>query len=167
MSAVNTTTFANRKPNVSGTVEGVDPVTQIGYLNIDGGGGSVDTTAAEVVYASNSLTATEVISKGFIRRYTPFDRNNNGGIFRVREDDINGAIIGSQSYVAGNGTLSFTFTNIITDQPLGARTYVYTREQTAPAGGDFVRLHAGANFLAYIVDIDDSLVTKNSNIIRG
>ena len=118
----------------------------------------------EVVYASLSLTATKSINKGFLRRFTPFDRNNNGGIFRVREDDISGAIIGSQSYVAGNGTLSFTFTNIITDQAIGARTYVYTREQTAPAGGDFVRLHGGANTLAYIVDIDGA---KNPNIISG
>ena len=166
MSAVNSTTFTNKKPNLIGSVAGVDPVTQIGYPNVDGGGGSADLSNPEQGYTLLSLTATKDINKGFLRRFTPFDRNNDGGTFRVREDDISGAIIGSQSYGAGNGTLSVTFTNIITNQSIGARTYVYTREQTG-SPGDFTRLHAGANTLAYIVDIDDSTAVKNANIIRG
>jgi len=160
MSAVNTTTFANKKP----PVEGVDPVTQIGFPNIDGGGGTADTDQPEEVYASLSLTATKSINKGYLRRYTPFDYNNNGSTFRVREDDINGTILTSQNFPAGNTTSAFNPTLIITNQPVGARTYVYTKEQNSPAGGDFIRLHGGANTLAYIVDIDGS---KNTNIIRG
>jgi len=94
------------------------------------------------------------------------DRNNDGGTFRIREDDINGAVIGSAGYGAGNGQANIVLSAIITNQSVGARTYVFTREQTGPPG-DFTRLQAGSNILAYIVDIDDTHTTKNANIIRG
>jgi len=166
VSAVNTTTFANKIPNLTGTVAGVDPVNQLGYADISGGGGSADTSNPEQVYASTIITATEPINKAFIRRFTPMDRNNDGGTFRIREDDINGAVITSAGYGAGNGQANIVMSVIITNQPVGARTYVYTREQTG-LPGDFTRLQAGSNTLAYIVDITDSKAVKNTNIIGG
>lgn len=146
---------------LSGDVDGVNPVNQFNFVTVDGGGGGADTNFAEVIYASLSLTATESINKAYIQHIQPADRNNDGGTIRIREDDINGTVIASGGYSAGNGGVTLALSAIITNQPIGSRTYVFTRIQFG-SPGDFIRLHAGATSIAYIVDITDTHVATLS-----
>jgi len=167
MSAVNSTTFSNKKPNLTGAVAGEDPVNQLGYATPVGSGGTaVIDNFVETIWANTSLTATQSINKGFIRRSQGVD--TAGGVTtttRIREDDLNGNILASSS------TTSTFFTiiqnAIITNQPIGARTYAFTIQLTNTSPGDFYRFHSEATSLAYIVDIDDTTAVKNANIIRG
>lgn len=147
----------NRTPvgDLSGSVDGLTPVNQFGYTTVDGGGGTANTSFAEIIYASLSLTATETINVGFIRHTQPADRNDNGGTLRIREDDINGAILSTGGFGAGNGNVTFDQSTTIFNQAVGSRTYVFTYIQTGNPG-DFVRLHSGASSMAYIVDINDT-----------
>ncbi len=157
--------FPNSKPKLlgedthaaelSGTVDGVNPVNQFNFSTVDGGGGTPDESFAEIVYASITLVATESINKGYLQHVQPADRNNNGGTIRIREDDVNGVIISSGGYGGGNGNLTLALSGIITNQPIGSRTYVFTRVQVGNSG-DFIRLHSGATSIAYIVDIQDT-----------
>ena len=174
MSAVNSTTFANKKPNLTGNVTPLDGVNQLSYPTVTGSGGTaVIDNFAETIYTSVSLTATEASNKGFFRKTAALDTpSGTSATFRVREDDINGAILTSTSIGASfSGSVSMSVT--ITDQPIGARTYVYTIQLTG-SPGDFYRFHGNASTsvspnttVAYIVDIDDTHNTKNPNIIRG
>ena len=123
--------------DLSGDVDPLDPVNQFNFTTVDGGGGSADQSFAEIVYASLTLTATESINIGFIQHTQPADRNNDGGTINIREDDINGAIIASGGYGAGNGNVTLSLSTTIANQPIGSRTYVFTRIQVGNPG-DFI-----------------------------
>jgi len=140
---------------LSGDVEALDPVLNINFNDVAGGGGTDDSSSPEQVYASVSITVTEPINVIFLRQFSPMDRNNDGGTFRIREDDINGLQIAGAGYGAGNGQANIVMSAIIKNQPVGSRTYVMTREQNTPTSG-FTRLQAGATTNNFVVDVDDT-----------
>ncbi len=169
MSAVNSTTFANKRP----PAEAVDPVNQLGYTTFVGvgSGGGVVGNFAETVFTSGTLNATKAINKGFIRKTQGMDiASGNSLTIRIREDDINGTILNSTTYNPTNFIVDLSIT--ITNQPVGNRTYVWTLQLNTPTPGDFYRFHSPSSIpapgasssLAYIVDFDGA---KNTNIISG
>jgi len=164
--SLGTETFTNKKPKLIGTVNGVDPVNQLGYVTSTGTGGTaVIDNFAETVWATTTLIAIQAINKGFMRRTQGIDiAVGNSLTFRLREDDLLGTILVSAT---NSGTFLMDLFTIITNQPLGARNYVFTLQLNTSTPGDFYQLRSDPTNVAYIVDIDDTHETKNDNIING
>lgn len=148
--------------DLTGEVDGLTPVNQLGYPTpIGGGGTAVINNFVETIYASSTLNATEAVNVGFIRKSNGID--TAGSITtttRIREDDLNGNILASSS----TSSTFFTIIQqaIIKNQPIGNRTYVFTIQLTNTNTGDFYRFHTDATSLAYIVDIDDTHIATLS-----
>lgn len=143
----------------------LDPVVSISFTDTAGGGGTADFSSPEQVYGSIIKTTTESVNVVYIRLFTPMDRNNDGGAFRIREDDINGDVVDSIGYSAGNGQNNIVITAIIKNQPVGSRTYVFTREQDTPTSG-FTRLQSGGTTNSFVVDDTHTATLTGSNTQR-
>lgn len=78
-------------------------------------------------------------------------------------DDLNGAILSSST--TSSSFFTIIQSAIITNQPVGNRTYVFTIQLNIPTAGDFYRFHSDATSLAYIVDFEDTHTTHETEVI--
>ena len=113
----------------------LDGVNVLSYPIVSGSGvHNIPNPNVEFVYASQTLTALHPKNKGFIRYTNRIGTNSTGAprnvTFRLREDDINGAILSSSvvTVVPSIGGAQLFDEVVITDQPVGARSYVRTLE---------------------------------------
>ena len=159
-------TFPNKKSKLIGNTSGVDPVNQLNYSTpIGSGGTAIIDNFDETIWSTTTLIAIQAINKGFIRRTQGVDiASGNSLTFRIREDNLLGAILASDT---NSGNFLMDLSAIITNQSVGARNYVFTLQLNTVMVGDFYRLHTDPTSLAYIVDIADTHSAKNTNIING
>ncbi len=169
LSAVNSSTFANKKPNLTGTITPQDPVQTLSYTTpIGSGGANVLNFFTEHVIATISLVAGEPFNAGFMRQtqWMPFTPNTNK-TFRIREDSLGGTELASQVFL-NNTAVTMDISTAIQNQPVGNRDYVITLEMPMANTGDGYAIDGSTvTLVKYILDITNTQNTKNANIIGG
>lgn len=169
--------------SLSGSVDAVDGVNVLTYTITTGAGSSTITNPnVEFVYTSQTLTATKPINKGFIKYTNAITTNSTGSLrsatFRLREDDINGAILSTETKAdvgAGGGGNAFTNSSVnITNQPIGTRTYVRTLELGLGIAlygfnGSVSTSVSPITLVSYLVDVDNSQIATliGENLSKG
>jgi len=170
MSAVNNSTFANKKPvlegdNVmSGVTSGTNEIISItGATNFGTTVGTTelvrDTVAISLSSPLNSVSCFVITSIGA-----------NGGTrvitFRIRLDDVNGTIIGT--FAIGNTVAQLVkMQAVLSDIPNTTTQIVLTRQFTGIGESGTTILSGGDNLYVTVTESTDTHNTKNTNIIRG
>ncbi len=158
MSAVNSTTFANRKPNLTGAL-----ITTVGTPQFSSGGnGNLSgLQGGDVLVTSQTFTPTESTNLIIL----------NFSIYATNDVDISikeGATTLATFNAGATGTR--TLTHVVEDATVASHTYTYnlirdTTDYQYGASGGFG--NNGPIVYGVVVDIDNTQSTKNANIIRG
>ena len=158
VSAVNSTTFVNRKPKLSGAL-----ITTVGTPQFSSGGnGNLSSLqSGDVLVTSQTFTPTESTNLIIL----------NFSIHVTNDADISikeGATTLATFNAGSTGTR--TLTHVVENTTVASHTYTYniirdTLDYQFGQSGGF-----GANgpiVYGVVVDLDDTHSTKNANIIRG
>ncbi len=158
MSAVNSTSFANRKPKLEG-----DLTTTVGTpAGSTGGNGNLSSLqGGDVVLGSFSFTPTQAKNLTILRLSVHV---TNDAFVSIKEGATTLATAGG----SGSGTRTVSF--VVEDATIAAHTYTFNiirngiNYQYGQSGG------FGANgpiTSGVGIDLDDTHSTKNTNIIQG
>ena len=169
VSAVNTQTFANKKPNLLGNVSA--SFTDIIRITAVETGTTNVLTAPEELRTSRIITYAGTTNIGFVEFFQKTEQGpggqTGGFTLRIREDDLSGAILDSVIHTSTPNTIfNDTLNADITNESVGSKTYVLTWESDFSAG---VARSEYSTFggAGVTVEIDDTNSTKNTNIIGG
>ncbi len=158
MSAVNSSTFANKKPNLEGDIS----YGTTGPTGSIGGNGNLSVLqAGDVGIGGFSFTSTSASNVAFLRASVYV---TNDAFVRILEGP---SILAS---AGGSGTGTRTVSFVVENTTVGLHTYSYTiirngTDYQYGASGGFG--NNGPISQGSAVDIIDTHNTKNPNIIRG
>ena len=163
MSAVNSSTFANKKPNLSGTVISDLTVTQSFPAPAAGtcSGSQLDFQTI----GSTSATVSFAINELFLRGQARFNLSSSNAMdVRIIRDGNTGDVLASLTTpVTVNST--WTLSHTILNETVAAHTYQWQiRNTNNPGETSCVTNTAFYNMLS---EANDTHSTKNANIISG
>jgi len=173
MSAVNSNTFANKKPILDGSnimsSSGAPVNNSIGLTGITPFGTTIGTT--EVVADTVAISVTSSLNTASCFAITSINTNTSGAgravTFRIRLDDVNGTIIGTS--VAQNSAVTlFVMQAVLDNIPNTTTQIVFTRQYTGSLSESGTQDSSiGNNLYVTITESTDTHTTKNANLIRG
>jgi len=158
VSAVNSTTFANRKPKLEG-----DLTTTVGtQQGSSGGNGNLSgLQGGDVGLGSFSFTPTSAINLVILRLSVHV---TNNAFVSIKEGAVTLATAG------GSGTGTRTVSFVVEDDTIAAHTYTFNiiRNALDYQYGQSGGFGANGPITSGVgIDIDDTHSTKNANIISG
>ena len=162
MSAVNSSTFTNRKPNLSGTVISDLTVTQ-SFPAPAAGTCSGDQLDFETI-GSTSATVSFAINELFLLGQARFNLSSASSmsVRLIRDGDTGDIIASLNTGVSTNGTWILSTTLI--NETVAAHTYQWQILSSQPGENSCVTNTAFYNMLS---EANDTHSTKNANIIGG
>lgn len=150
-------TFPNKKPNAIADVDIIDIFP--GDLPGDPGAASAG-VAAESIRNTIAITYTKALNETILKWSANNDVIGGSGVYRIRRDNLAGAIIVSQGVGSGKNTIT---SPLITNEPVGTSTFVLTIEETSPN----ITISSSVNILNGHQATEYETSAKNTNIISG
>ncbi len=163
MSAVNITTFSNKKPNLSGTV--TSDLTIVQTFPSPAAGTCSGSQLDWQTIGSTSATVSFAINELFLRGQARFNLSSSNAmdVRIIRDSDTGDVLATTTTAVTTNGT--WTLSHTILNETVAAHTYQWQiRNTNNPGETSCVTNTAFYNMLS---EANDTHNTKNANIIRG
>jgi hypothetical protein len=164
MSAVNSSTFANRKPNLTGNTSLSMNTSGLSNPPQDTSTCGLGNAGVWITYASANITISEIPNN--IRLYAQgrFNKTSGGNmqIRLIRDGDTGSPILGPLN--VGTGTAgNISQSHVIVDETVAAHAYLWQENQTQNEPHCVGQVYSSNVFS----EVDDTHNSKNANIIRG